>query len=184
MLWKSHIVVFFFLLLLIFSSATVSLVELPWSHRPPPVLLSAAVSSSAAQVTVTNTHSAALQHSKHDNTADVIFTTIFLPNLGQLDSVLKENNNFIITIWVNLWLQTLSVKIWRTSLKQSFTASMPLLTATSAFRLGRNYRLWADAQRHGCPAEYRWRPLQKFRNSIPWTVPQSLADALGWSAAQ
>jgi len=25
----------------------------------------------------------------------------------------------------------------------------------------------ADAQRDGCLAEYRWRPLRKFRNSIP-----------------
>ena len=31
--------------------------------------------------------------------------------------------------------------------------------------------MWADAQRDGRPAEYRWRPLQKFRNS----TPQSLA---------
>jgi len=30
-------------------------------------------------------------------------------------------------------------------------------------------RMWADAQRDGRPAEYRWRPLQKFRNSIPLT---------------
>ena len=27
-------------------------------------------------------------------------------------------------------------------------------------------RMWADAQRDGRPAEYRWRPLRKFRNSI------------------
>ena len=26
--------------------------------------------------------------------------------------------------------------------------------------------MWADAQRDGRPAEYRWRPLQTFRNSI------------------
>jgi len=25
--------------------------------------------------------------------------------------------------------------------------------------------MWADAQRDGRPAEYRWRPLRKFRNS-------------------
>jgi len=40
--------------------------------------------------------------------------------------------------------------------------------------------MWTDAQRDGRPAEYRWRPLQKFRefrNSIPCTTPQSLADA-------
>ena len=36
--------------------------------------------------------------------------------------------------------------------------------------------MWADAQRDGRPTEYRWRPLQKFRNSIPCTTPQSLAD--------
>ena len=37
-------------------------------------------------------------------------------------------------------------------------------------------RMWADAQRDGRPAEYRWRHLRKFRNSIPCTTPQSLAD--------
>jgi len=37
--------------------------------------------------------------------------------------------------------------------------------------------MWADAQRDGCSAEYRWRLLRKFSNSIPCTTPQSLADA-------
>jgi len=45
-------------------------------------------------------------------------------------------------------------------------------------------RMWADAQRKGRPAEYRWRPLRKFRNSIPCTMPQSLADAHCSSAVQ
>ena len=36
--------------------------------------------------------------------------------------------------------------------------------------------MWADAQRDGLPAEYRWRPLRKFRCSIPRTTPQTLAD--------
>jgi len=27
--------------------------------------------------------------------------------------------------------------------------------------------MWANAQRDGRPAEYRWRPLQELRNSIP-----------------
>jgi len=36
--------------------------------------------------------------------------------------------------------------------------------------------MWADAQRDGHPAEYRWCPLGKFRNSIPCITPQSLAD--------
>jgi len=35
--------------------------------------------------------------------------------------------------------------------------------------------MWADAQRDGRPAECRWRRLRKFRNSIPCTMPQSLA---------
>jgi len=43
-------------------------------------------------------------------------------------------------------------------------------------------RMWADAQRDGRPAEYRTRRLRKFRNSIPCTTPQSLADARCWSA--
>jgi len=37
-------------------------------------------------------------------------------------------------------------------------------------------RMWADAQRDGYPAQYRWRPLRNFRYSIPCTTPQSLAD--------
>jgi len=37
-------------------------------------------------------------------------------------------------------------------------------------------RMCADAH-DGRPAEYRWRPLRRFRNSIPCTTPQSLADA-------
>ena len=41
--------------------------------------------------------------------------------------------------------------------------------------------MWADAQRYGNPAEYRWRPPRKFRNSIPCIMPQSLAEARSWS---
>ena len=37
--------------------------------------------------------------------------------------------------------------------------------------------MWADAQRDGRPAEYRWRPLRKFCNSIPCMTPQTFADA-------
>ena len=37
-------------------------------------------------------------------------------------------------------------------------------------------RMWADAQRDGRPAEYRWRRLRKFHNSIPCTMPQTLAE--------
>jgi len=44
--------------------------------------------------------------------------------------------------------------------------------------------MWADAQRDGRPAEYRWLPLRKFRNSIPCTMPQGLADAHYLTAAQ
>ena len=45
-------------------------------------------------------------------------------------------------------------------------------------------RMWADAQPDGRPAEYRWRRLRKFPNSIPCTTPQSLAEACCWSAMQ
>ena len=40
--------------------------------------------------------------------------------------------------------------------------------------------MWADARRDGLPAKKyrpRWRRLRNFRNSIPCTTPQSLADA-------
>jgi len=37
-------------------------------------------------------------------------------------------------------------------------------------------RIWADVQRDGRAAEYSWRPLRKFRNSIPCTTAQCLAD--------
>jgi len=36
--------------------------------------------------------------------------------------------------------------------------------------------MWAVAQRDGRRAEYRWRPLRKFRNSIPCGTPQTLDD--------
>ena len=45
----------------------------------------------------------------------------------------------------------------------------------------------ADAQRGGRTAEYSWpvwRPLRKFRNYIPCTTLQSLADARCWCAVQ
>jgi len=46
--------------------------------------------------------------------------------------------------------------------------------------------MWADAQRDRRPAEYRWRPLRKFRNFIPYycTMLQSSAEARCWSAMQ
>ena len=37
--------------------------------------------------------------------------------------------------------------------------------------------MWADVQRNGRPAEYRWCPVRNFRNVIPCATPQSLADA-------
>ena len=40
----------------------------------------------------------------------------------------------------------------------------------------------ADAQRDDRPGEYRWCPLRKFRDFIPCTTPQTLADALSSSA--
>ena len=56
--------------------------------------------------------------------------------------------------------------------------------------------MWANAQRDGRPAEYRWHPLfntavwlcsnaAKKRNPLKFAgVPQSLADAHYWSAVQ
>jgi len=41
--------------------------------------------------------------------------------------------------------------------------------------------MWVDAQRDGRQAEYRWRPLRKFR-SIPCISPQSLDDGTCWTA--
>jgi len=40
------------------------------------------------------------------------------------------------------------------------------------------------AQSDGCPAEYRWCPLRKFRNSIPCMTPQTFTDAHRPSAVQ
>jgi len=38
-------------------------------------------------------------------------------------------------------------------------------------------RMWANGQHDGRPAKYRWRPRWKFHNSIPCTIPQTLADS-------
>ena len=46
-----------------------------------------------------------------------------------------------------------------------------------------NYNV-GNAQSDGRPAEYRWRPLRKFRNSITCTTPQSLANTRCWTAVQ
>jgi len=54
----------------------------------------------------------------------------------------------------------------------------------TAMRPNNTTRMCADAKRDGRLAEYRWRPLRKFRNSFPCTTPQSLADARCWSAGQ
>jgi len=45
-------------------------------------------------------------------------------------------------------------------------------------------RMWADDQHDGHTAEYRWCPPRKFRNSIPCTTMQSMADGRCWSAMQ
>jgi len=78
-------------------------------------------------------------------------------------------------------LSTVSVYIFTSSANNFrltpnvFKCSIKSLTKT---------RMWADAQCDGRPAEYRWCRLRKFRNSIPCTKPQSLADARCWSAMQ
>ena len=63
-----------------------------------------------------------------------------------------------------LWLQTFSVAInpaaIDTSNSISYTHSYVLLLT--------NTRMWANAQRDGRPAEYRWRPLL---NAVVWLTP-------------
>jgi len=75
---------------------------------------------------------------------------------------------------VSVYIFTSSANNFRLTLNV-FKCSIKSLTKT---------RMWADAQCDGRPAEYRWCRLRKFRNSIPCTKPQSLADACCWSAMQ
>jgi len=42
-------------------------------------------------------------------------------------------------------------------------------------------RMWADAQRDGRPAEYRWRPLRKFGNSITCAGNIGLGERKTWT---
>ena len=66
-------------------------------------------------------------------------------------------------IQVNLRQPAPPVKNWRILLVQSFTARMPLLTATSAFGLGR--RRWSSPQQcylHGlCTFKFTWTMIRK-----------------------
>ena len=48
-----------------------------------------------------------------------------------------------------------------------------------AEQVKRKTRMWADAQHDGRLAEYRWRPLRKSRNSIPFRRKDSLMPAAG-----
>ena len=60
------------------------------------------------------------------------------------------------------------VQISDAGLKRATRGSLKYRTQT---------RMWANAQRDGRPAEYSWRPLRKFSNSIPlpyrkvWLTP-------------
>jgi len=53
---------------------------------------------------------------------------------------------------------------------------LPVRPVRVTMRPKKETRMWVDAQRDGRPAEYRWRCVRKFRNSIPCTTPQTLAD--------
>ena len=83
--------------------------------------------------------------------------------------------------WVVVCIHTHHHKVLQLFITQrhhssvSMQAEVTIITTT---------RMWADARSHGRPAEYRWRPLQKFHNSIPCTMPQSLADGRCSSAVQ
>ena len=63
-----------------------------------------------------------------------------------VNAVLQQHNHhhFMAIIQVNLLQLTPPVKNWRILLVQSFNTHMPLLTATSAFGLGR--RCWSSPQ--------------------------------------
>ena len=52
------------------------------------------------------------------------------------------------------------------------TTLVHIQSPTAEIRRGKKkeLELWANAQRDGHPAEYRWRRLRKFRNSIPSTM--------------
>jgi len=65
-----------------------------------------------------------------------------------------------------------------------FLPSQSLGVVMTKLNLYNKLEMWADAQRDGRSAKYRWRPLRKFRNSIPCTTPQRLADARCCSAVQ
>ena len=63
---------------------------------------------------------------------------------GAGDRPHDERTTFTAIIQVNLRYPAPPVKNWRILLVQSFTVHMPLLMATSAFRLGR--RRWSSHQ--------------------------------------
>jgi len=57
--------------------------------------------------------------------------------------------------------------------KFTFAISSPdeFLVEPCYYRILIRTRTWAGAKRDGRPAEYRWRPLRKFLNSISCTTP-------------
>jgi len=78
-----------------------------------------------------------------------------------------------------------SARLYRTLFHQTLVAhdnSKIVLNLHAQMKM--KTRMWDDAQRDSRPAEYRGRPVRKFRNSIPCASPHSLADACCWSAVQ
>ena len=69
--------------------------------------------------------------------------------------------------------------LWQTDSQTTDPPKIPkTMKFVSLYIVIYNYTtIWADAQCDDCPAKYRWRPLWKFRNSIPCTTPQTLANA-------
>ena len=67
-----------------------------------------------------------------------------VPDVHKCKKEPPTNHRFTAIIQVNLRQPAPPVKNWRILLVQSFTASMPLLTATSTFGLGR--RRWSSPQ--------------------------------------
>jgi len=56
--------------------------------------------------------------------------------------------------------------------------------ASCIHHVGEETRMWANAQRDGRPAEYRWCPQRKFCDFIACTTPKNLADGRCSSAVQ
>jgi len=89
------------------------------------------------------------------------------------DRVLATSHHYCGKNWKKNWTSLDFFKNWRILLVQSFTACIPLLTATSAFRLGR--RRWNSPPL--CYLHCPWRWL-KSKITFSKMKPQMFSDPL------